>query len=104
MVLLNEPVECEVGKEACIRNANKEQYLLDGKSRYCHVQNISGIESPDPHFSKYDIPDEENEGRNHNGRKDIFPFFGEVGSAIETAKKGEGKGENIYPEIKIFRF
>jgi hypothetical protein len=81
-------VKSEVNKNTCVRNADEKQPFLDGQIEKFDSGMVTGIETPNPHFSKNNIPNyKENCGQDY-GRKNRFPSFDILHPVFETIQKG----------------
>lgn len=85
----------KMNEDTRIRNADKKQPFFDRQIKEFNSGMITRIKMPNTYFRENDIPNNEENSRNQDGRKNSFPSFDVLHSAFETVQKRNDEGSYI---------
>jgi len=88
-------MKSKVDKKARIRNANKKQPFFNWQIKEFYPRMIPWIETPHAHFRENNIPNNEENSRNQDGRKNSFPAFDVLHPTFKTVQKRNNEGCDI---------
>jgi len=84
-----------MNKDAGIWNAYKKKPFFNRQMKEFNSRMITGIETPNTNFSEDNIPNNEENCRQNDGRKNSFPSFYILHPVFETVQKWNQKGGNV---------